>query len=786
MTYYVYYGIIGRILFCGGDVLKKAISCLLAIVMLVSSFGAVSAYAKTTALVALQNIQTTTGFVPGKSSKVQGNCYGFISAVCEKLFGVGYNGEGLYSNYLCKHETGNYYTVATYKNTSSSMSTSTATEIKNFFINNAMPGDIIHYGTLTSGTSNSATHTFMIQSIDSTKMRIYHSNYETSDYARSTCHIDDIVWSSFLSAPTKTQYNSNGNMTSLNAIFYNKMKSGGLGISINRYTKYGDMYTAVYPTVPSIILSYDTSSSIKAQWGKIENATKYQLQYKKTSDTSYTTFSSTITANNCVITGLTTGTEYDIRARAYVGGAWKAYSQPVSMKALPPVVSSFKYDLSDTGIVLSWKASKDATGYYIYRSDTENGTYKKIKTISNSTTLEHVDKTIANNKSYFYKIESYKTVGSSTYKNATNPIKATYFIANPRISISRASTTGLKLTFAGDDITTKIVYSLYDSEENLVVSGETMDVVTVKNLNIGEKYICYAYGENAVGISETAKAQKQVLPPTPSYINLTVSKDGITISYPTRKDVDGYNIYRSTSEDGEYEPIAQVDDCTISSYLDTTVKYGQPYFYKVQRYVIFEENVYAGANSAPSTAALKINKINDLKATSASNTSIKLTWSQNDMATRYKISYRIKGEKEYLPAVYSATNSIKIKGLTLGTTYEFKIRGENSYGNGAYSSFVTKRSLPMTPKKPTAKKVKSGIKVSWQAYSTGTGYKIYRKTSKNGKYTLVKTITSKKTLSFTDKNVKKGKTYYYSVVNYKTSKGTTYNSGKSTAISIKF
>ena len=55
------------------------------------------------------------------------------------------------------------------------------------------------------------------------------------------------------------------------------------------------------------------------------------------------------------------------------------------------------------------------------------------------------------------------------------------------------------------------------------------------------------------------------------------------------------------------------------------------------------------------------------------------------------------------------------------------------------------------------------IKVSWNKKARASGYKIYRATSKNGKYRLVKTISKGKTTSWKNTKVKTEKTYYYKV-----------------------
>ena len=55
--------------------------------------------------------------------------------------------------------------------------------------------------------------------------------------------------------------------------------------------------------------------------------------------------------------------------------------------------------------------------------------------------------------------------------------------------------------------------------------------------------------------------------------------------------------------------------------------------------------------------------------------------------------------------------------------------------------------------------------MTWGKVRTATGYKIYRKVG-TGKYKLVKTTTSANTVTYSDKNVKKGKKYTYKVKAY--------------------
>ena len=86
---------------------------------------------------------------------------------------------------------------------------------------------------------------------------------------------------------------------------------------------------------------------------------------------------------------------------------------------------------------------------------------------------------------------------------------------------------------------------------------------------------------------------------------------------------------------------------------------------------------------------------------------------------------------------------------------------------------------PETPNKPEEKPNKvlgikatsnsyNSIKLTWnKVINRANGYDVYRSTSKDGKYTLRKTITSKNTIEFTDTGLDTNTTYYYKVRAYR-------------------
>ena len=129
-------------------------------------------------------------------------------------------------------------------------------------------------------------------------------------------------------------------------------------------------------------------------------------------------------------------------------------------------------------------------------------------------------------------------------------------------------------------------------------------------------------------------------------------------------------------------------------------------------------------------------------------------------------------------ARYPTSTSVKTSGLSDADMWQFTSHGSVSgvsgnvdvsfdyLGSGSYlPSQVTLSSVTLSSSLTSAT-------VKWTAVSWADGYKIYRATG-SGSYSLVKTITSGSTVSWTDSSLSLGKTYKYKVRPYKTITTTT-------------
>ena len=181
--------------------------------------------------------------------------------------------------------------------------------------------------------------------------------------------------------------------------------------------------------------------------------------------------------------------------------------------------------------------------------------------------------------------------------------------------------------------------------------------------------------------------------------------------------------------------------------------------------------------TASCSVIVKLSKITDLAVKNAASskgaayTNYNLSWSAVLNAQKYIVYRSTNADTGFEKIATVKTNSYSNVNLPRGTRYYYKVYA--SVGVLAYRSSVSNIISAKVPLRVTisaAKRTKSSskkyIKLTWNTQTDITGYKIYRSTTKNGTYSLIKTITKSSKDTFTDKTTKKKKTYYYKIRAY--------------------
>lgn len=153
-----------------------------------------------------------------------------------------------------------------------------------------------------------------------------------------------------------------------------------------------------------------------------------------------------------------------------------------------------------------------------------------------------------------------------------------------------------------------------------------------------------------------------------------------------------------------------------------------------------------------------------VKATNVlSSGKIKLTWNEIEGAKEYKV-YRATSKNGKYTLMKTVTGtSYTNTSAKAGKLYYYKVKAihSNSDRNSAFSAIVSRTCDLARPSVKASIVSSTGkIKLKWNAIEGAEEYKIYRSTSKNGDYTLMKTVTG---TSYTNTSAKAGKTYFYKV-----------------------
>ena len=109
--------------------------------------------------------------------------------------------------------------------------------------------------------------------------------------------------------------------------------------------------------------------------------------------------------------------------------------------------------------------------------------------------------------------------------------------------------------------------------------------------------------------------------------------------------------------------------------------------------------------------------------------------------------------------------SYKDKNVKAGYKYSYTVKAHKKVnGKKVYSGYNNKGLSGKLNTVVSLSVKNKTVSINWKKTTGATGYYIYRSGSKNGKFSKIKTITSGKTLKYTDKKAKTGNTYYYKII----------------------
>lgn len=527
-----------------------------------------------------------------------------------------------------------------------------------------------------------------------------------------------------------------------------------------------------------------SGKKVALTWKKVSQAEGYLIYRKDSEDGKYNqigkvtsgktlTYTDTVKSNNKTYT-------YKIQAYNTNNGKQGvgAYSSTKSAKTLAKAKITGITSSNEEVLKISWKKVSGAKGYIISRSTSKNSGYKRIDTVTGKTSYS--DDTVKAGKTYYYKVEAYNVnSGTKGYGGASDAVAGKTAKRTKITSIVSTNEKTLtikwnKITGAygyrikrstDEDGTYKVVKTIKSGnttsyKDTSVKAGKTYYYTVETMVKTGDN-ICYS-GDSASMEGRTAKKAK---------IKYAVSNGSnqIEVNWGAVRGAYGYRIKRSASKNGTYKVVATLKGKNNTTYQDKKLKTAKTYYYKIETInKVNGKKGYSGNSAAVSAKTLKTTSITAVKATGS--TSVRLEWKAVDGASGYQIyrsTSKDSGYKKVGQVKGKNTKKYEDKTLEAGKTYYYQVRAykSNSAKNGVAS--FSKAQKAWTIKQVVFSQItsdsKNQVTLGWKKVSKAQGYDIYRSDESNSGFEKIASISSGSTLTYTDKGIKSGNTYYYKI-----------------------
>ena len=548
---------------------------------------------------------------------------------------------------------------------------------------------------------------------------------------------------------------------------------------INSFRTLGTQVVA--PATPtSLTATMSTTTSIRAQWQASAGATGYELwrspygqnAFKRVYRGSNTQFTDT---------GLTQGGVYSYKVRAYTIQNDKSYysdnSAVVSLVLLPRAgVPSAQGLVSGKGIVVKWTAINGAAGYELYRSLAGSNEFVRVY---RGQAGSFTDTGVKSGSAYTYKIRAYALAGGRSFYGGTSALRtavALNKVDQPTFEVLAGGTirlrwgsltgaTGYELWRApvGSASYTRVYRGAQPTViDRSVVSGSsyTYRVRAYKVVSDVSYYGAYSDTVSAVAIARPSAPAAQML-----------STTSFNLSWPAVSGVTGYELWRS--DEGSNVKL-RVYRGQALKHTDSGLTAGMAYTYTLRAYVVLGNT----SNYSVFSTQTKVATLSKPATPSASisTTTVTVKWAPVIGATGYEL-WRSDAGKDNAVRVYRGIGtSFTDSSLVRGQVVNYKIRAYKVLGTSIYSVYSNqcRVSIPLlTPQPPKAQSLKAGtgLKISWDAVKSATGYELWRSEGTSKDFTRVYRGIA---LTYTNTKLEPGKIYNYKLRAYVVVDGVSY------------
>ena len=325
----------------------------------------------------------------------------------------------------------------------------------------------------------------------------------------------------------------------------------------------------------------------------------------------------------------------------------------------------------ETGVRLTWAEISGATGYYIYRRDSD-GDYINIATVRDGSATVYTDTDVSSGETYFYTAAAFDDSDQLAEMVTEKADEMSILCLSAPILIGAENVVG-GVNIRWEEVTGATGYYIYRKEEggkySLTgkVAGSKTVSYTDKEVESGKNYVYTVRAGNGKTLSYFDSTSSVFCLTTPVITDAVNVDGGISVSWEKVTGATGYYVYRK-EEGGKYSLTGKAGNAL--SYTDKTAQSGKNYIYTVR----------AGNGKTLSyfdlTKTVLCLDTPVLSAAESVQNGIKITWEKVSSASGYYI-YRKIGDGKW-SRIGSVTGGSTVSYIDSnaaeGTTYTYTVR----------------------------------------------------------------------------------------------------------------
>ena len=424
-------------------------------------------------------------------------------------------------------------------------------------------------------------------------------------------------------------------------------------------------------------------------WFRLANVDHYEIyraqgtsnDFAKLYETKYLSYSNT---------SAVPGTTYTYKVRAiFKDGTASPFSEAVTITAVCPQVTKLAVGGDESGRpLLTWAAVNGANGYAVYRSESADGEFVKVASVS---TTKYADTAAENGKTYYYYVIAVKNDAAYGLRSDVVSTTVELTVVEPVVGARQADG---KPTLHWNKLQNAVSYQVYRATKE---NGEYVRVFTTKGLTYthvsAEAGKTYFYKVKALFADGTNQFSEFVSatfrPVSVNFAPVAGNRDTDgkpTLHWNKLQNAVSYQVYRADSKDGKYVRVFTTKGLTythVSAQLDKT------YYYKVKAVFSDGSTVFSEILSNTCTCGRPEVTVGHRAADGLP----RLKWAPVDGAQSYAVYRATKADGKYVRVFKTTGTTYTHISAQPDTTYYYKVVAVTPQGHTGVFSEVLKASI---------------------------------------------------------------------------------------------